>query len=206
MTWKEAQAFCRANQADLATVDSMEDHVRLLESINRTDVSVWLGLTKSKTKRWMWSEGIGTVTATRWRSTKFADDSYGVEHYTLHTKLMSWRAAQTFCRQHYTDLASETTEAQHVNVYRSGQHKYVWIGLFRDSWTWSDQSTGSFRNWHKGMPDDAGGRQNCARIATAFKNQWDDVSCANKYPFVCNNIQLNEDTCGGKRLIRFHLP
>uniref|UniRef100_A0A3B5ATJ5 C-type lectin domain-containing protein n=1 Tax=Stegastes partitus TaxID=144197 RepID=A0A3B5ATJ5_9TELE len=71
MTWKEAQAFCRANQADLATVDSMEDHVRLLESINRTDVSVWLGLTKSKTKRWMWSEGIGTVTATRWRSTKF---------------------------------------------------------------------------------------------------------------------------------------
>uniref|UniRef100_A0A3B5A924 C-type lectin domain-containing protein n=1 Tax=Stegastes partitus TaxID=144197 RepID=A0A3B5A924_9TELE len=109
------------------------------------------------------------------------------QHYTLHTKLMSWRAAQTFCRQHYTDLASETTEAQHVNVYRSGQHKYVWIGLFRDSWTWSDQSTGSFRNWHKGMPDDAGGRQNCARIATAFKNQWDDVSCANKYPFVCNS-------------------
>ena len=60
MNWSEAQAFCRQHEADLATIDSPEDHIRLTESIGDAGVEVvWTGLTKSAADQWVWSEGIG---------------------------------------------------------------------------------------------------------------------------------------------------
>lgn len=58
-TWSEAQSFCRENYIDLATVDNMEEHKRLIESIGSAGESiVWIGLERSATERWAWSEGI----------------------------------------------------------------------------------------------------------------------------------------------------
>lgn len=62
-------------------------------------------------------------------------------------ELMTWREAQLYCRKHHTDLPSVKNQREN-NVLQnlvlgSG---LMWIGLFRDSWKWSDQSD-SFRYW-----------------------------------------------------------
>uniref|UniRef100_A0A674N9Y4 C-type lectin domain-containing protein n=1 Tax=Takifugu rubripes TaxID=31033 RepID=A0A674N9Y4_TAKRU len=65
------------------------------------------------------------------------------------TKL-SWKEANNYCHKRGKDLARarSRTENQAVQEVLSGHGSYFWIGLFRDGWTWSDQSDASFRYWN----------------------------------------------------------
>ncbi|XP_073326616.1 mannose-binding protein C-like [Pagrus major] len=101
---------------------------------------------------------------------------------------MTWTEAQSYCRDHHTDLASvrNTAENQEVkDVIPSGQT--AWIGLFRDSWKWSDGSNSSFRYWDQiyGQPDNDGGNQACAVADLGRYGKWFDIPCKWKRWFVC---------------------
>uniref|UniRef100_A0AAZ1X2I6 C-type lectin domain-containing protein n=1 Tax=Oreochromis aureus TaxID=47969 RepID=A0AAZ1X2I6_OREAU len=75
MNWRDAHAFCKVHEFDLATIDSMEDHRRLLESTGHPDTGIiWIGLVKSDTEQWVWSEGIGAVTVFNFSANKGAGD------------------------------------------------------------------------------------------------------------------------------------
>uniref|UniRef100_A0A671U404 C-type lectin domain-containing protein n=1 Tax=Sparus aurata TaxID=8175 RepID=A0A671U404_SPAAU len=106
--------------------------------------------------------------------------------FVLITTLMNWTEAQSYCREHHTDLASvrNTAENQQVNdTVPAGQK--AWIGLFRDSWKWSDGSSSSFRHWYERQPDNSDGKDACVTSDFGRDGKWWDDVCDKKRPFIC---------------------
>uniref|UniRef100_A0A3Q1JP35 C-type lectin domain-containing protein n=1 Tax=Anabas testudineus TaxID=64144 RepID=A0A3Q1JP35_ANATE len=71
--------------------------------------------------------------------TKQSNESFHLIIYTL-----TWPQAQRYCRVNHTDLVSGLDQLDD-NSLKSGSD--VWIGVFRDTWRWSDGRNFSFRNW-----------------------------------------------------------
>ncbi|TNN65984.1 hypothetical protein EYF80_023740 [Liparis tanakae] len=66
-------------------------------------------------------------------------DDTGPNTYVLTPTVMKWADAQSYCREHHTDLASVRSMAENQMVLDqifSGSG--AWIGLFKGPWKWSD--------------------------------------------------------------------
>ncbi|XP_016334552.1 C-type lectin BML-1-like, partial [Sinocyclocheilus anshuiensis] len=110
----------------------------------------------------------------------------GTEKMVLSKTQNTWTDAQKYCRRHYTDLATIRSQEDNdqitklLNVWMVP----VWIGLYRDTWKWSDQTnitsstkltTQTFTKWN----EDCVGADNYYRV-------FDDRYCTNMYYFYCN--------------------
>ncbi|RVE63119.1 hypothetical protein OJAV_G00165250 [Oryzias javanicus] len=110
-----------------------------------------------------------------------------MKNYIFVNETMSWSSAQEFCRENYTDLAmienqEENTEAQDAKPSSS----LVWIGLYREPWTWSDGSLSSFRNWYPSGLNNYDGNQHC--VTENPEHEWADDLCSLKRTFVCQQV------------------
>ncbi|KAK3548208.1 hypothetical protein QTP70_005177 [Hemibagrus guttatus] len=96
-----------------------------------------------------------------------------------------WYSAQSYCRQHYRDLATITSKEEN-ELLHSGPRGYgTWIGLSLSSsntWTWSDGNPFLFQKWHFGSPyvyhDEF----------CAYRNSygsWFNQDCDNEMTFFC---------------------
>ncbi|XP_049920223.1 L-selectin-like [Epinephelus moara] len=106
--------------------------------------------------------------------------------FILINKSMTWTEAQSHCRVNYTDLTSvrNMTENQKVQeLIPAGE--LVWIGLFRDSWKWSDGSSSSFRHWRQVEPNNVGGNEYCVAAYFGNSGQWEDWPCDLRKAFIC---------------------
>ncbi|KAF3837308.1 hypothetical protein F7725_004772, partial [Dissostichus mawsoni] len=66
---------------------------------------------------------------------------------------MNWSDAHSYCRKHHTDLLSVRNQAENQEVQSMvPEGKLAWIGLFQDSWKWSDGSYSSFRYLSQEQP------------------------------------------------------
>ncbi|XP_045898734.1 C-type mannose receptor 2-like [Micropterus dolomieu] len=59
---------------------------------------------------------------------------------------MTWPQAQKYCRENHTDLVSGLSQIQDAEYNKNNENKRIWIGLFRDTWRWSDGSSSTFRS------------------------------------------------------------
>ncbi|XP_076145688.1 C-type mannose receptor 2-like [Alosa pseudoharengus] len=113
------------------------------------------------------------------------------EQYVLIDKKKSWREAQKHCREHHTDLVSVRDEQDNKLINETAGIRWIWIGLFRDNWTWSDQRTSSFRHWRPDAPDNQG-KDNCAVtwLTQGHKGEWINRNCDDRHPFFCRLDKL----------------
>lgn len=101
---------------------------------------------------------------------------------------MSWNKAQSYCRENYEDLFTVKNDDDNQQLTTMTQnYTCVWIGLFRDSWKWSDQTTTSPYSplqWAAGQPDNLFGSEICAAIDN--DGQIADERCSKQFFFFCN--------------------
>ncbi|XP_047670002.1 putative C-type lectin domain family 20 member A isoform X2 [Tachysurus fulvidraco] len=105
----------------------------------------------------------------------------GNQRYIYISTTMTWLDAQTYCRQHHTDLASSrnATEESVIQGLTSG---WTWFGLFRDYWKWTDQTNFSTISWMSGKPDNALRNGNCGYINNS---QAANAQCSDIMAFFC---------------------
>ncbi|XP_073690551.1 C-type mannose receptor 2-like [Garra rufa] len=218
-TWTEAQRYCRENYTDLATVDNMNDMNELKKSVNYGSFRfAWIGLQKTSRDKWQWSSGepalylnwgekqpegrdyCSMMTNGTFHNLSCDSNQHFICNNTntgliLVNQTMNWRDAQSYCRRNHTDLVSvrNQNENQKVKQFISDRHlsgSWIWIGLFRDSWQWSDQSNFSFRYWDSGEPNNPGSVENCTVIKQNNQGRWHDFTCSKQFPFVCHEDKL----------------
>ncbi|XP_050949050.1 macrophage mannose receptor 1-like isoform X4 [Labeo rohita] len=105
--------------------------------------------------------------------------------YVLVNHPKTWTEAQSYCREHHTDLVSIRNETENYRVQLLiPYYSAVWIGLYRTR-SWSDQSNSSFSNWRTGQPDNAGNREYCTAVSFSDSGNWTDENCNVALPFIC---------------------
>uniref|UniRef100_A0A3B4AA29 C-type lectin domain-containing protein n=1 Tax=Periophthalmus magnuspinnatus TaxID=409849 RepID=A0A3B4AA29_9GOBI len=122
-----------------------------------------------------------------------------LKEYILITTPMTWYNSQSYCRQHYHDLAMIETSAENQAVTNllSTTTTSVWIGLYRTPWRWSNGSTSTYRKWSTGEPNNNGGSEFCGSQSSSL--EWNDAACTILGYFVCQRGILRI----GDRLICF---
>lgn len=99
----------------------------------------------------------------------------------------TWREAQLYCRERYTDLTSiqNPSDLSLVSSFHPDTD-YIWLGLSGDTWYWSDQSSSLFRYWGSGQPLNMNlNYSNCVVMDMSPSGMWSNVACDNKLPFIC---------------------
>lgn len=100
---------------------------------------------------------------------------------------MTWLGAQEYCRRYHTDLASalNSTDSNYLWNLRDIQGD-SWIGLYRDTWKWSDGTNASNLQWASGQPDNYFGNENCAVV---YDGLFSDESCTKLFYFFCQTSE-----------------
>uniref|UniRef100_A0A669E1D6 C-type lectin domain-containing protein n=1 Tax=Oreochromis niloticus TaxID=8128 RepID=A0A669E1D6_ORENI len=92
--------------------------------------------------------------------------------FWLWVLLKSWNEAQSFCREHHTDLAPVSNEQDNLKLGKLGNsNDYIWIGLKKNSsesqkWMWSgDGQEMEYEAWgERGKPTCPHPKMKCAAI------------------------------------------
>ncbi|XP_058235820.1 macrophage mannose receptor 1-like isoform X2 [Hemibagrus wyckioides] len=122
----------------------------------------------------------------------FDDRDNATERYVLITQRMTWYDAQSYCRQYHTDLASARNSIENSIVGIMYGWNWTWIGLRRDPWKWTDQTTDvSVIKWSSGSADDYSKNKSCVYLNGARANV---EQCSTILPFFCYSYPKKQQT------------
>ncbi|XP_056280174.1 layilin-like [Pseudoliparis swirei] len=113
---------------------------------------------------------------------------------------MTWTEAQSYCREHHTDLAMvRNLEENQIVQNLVPPREQVWIGLFRDGWKWSDGSDSSMRNWKTHEP--RGSSKTGVAADFSADGLWEALDSDVKSVFIC----YIDDVPVSKRVVKVRL-
>uniref|UniRef100_A0A3P9NPA3 C-type lectin domain-containing protein n=1 Tax=Poecilia reticulata TaxID=8081 RepID=A0A3P9NPA3_POERE len=105
--------------------------------------------------------------------------------YILHCK-KTWQKAQSYCREKHTDLISGTKQLLDKEVKMMMNSDYQpYIGMFRDTWRWSDGNSFSFRHWNDDFISQQPNSDQCAMTVFDDGGRWKNENCDKRKPFIC---------------------
>uniref|UniRef100_A0AAV2L215 C-type lectin domain-containing protein n=1 Tax=Knipowitschia caucasica TaxID=637954 RepID=A0AAV2L215_KNICA len=208
-SWGEAQQYCREHFTDLATIQRAEDLSRVHIPAGHEawiglhdDPAAWFNVMTNASNSWRWSATGATSPGgyQNWKSgyPNNAGVQEGVKQFFLgNSTRRSWPGCQSVCRDQYQDLAQieSAEENQAVTTALSGGYN-GWIGLYRNTWLWSDLSNSSFRNWISGSPNNINNDEHCVHMNK--DGQMEDDTCSKPLMFVCHEA---EDYCPDSELV-----
>ncbi|XP_030578978.1 C-type mannose receptor 2-like [Archocentrus centrarchus] len=97
----------------------------------------------------------------------------------------NWTQAQSYCRVNHTDLVSGLHQINSTEFKELNRSAGFWIGLFRDTWRWSDGSKFSFRHWDMDSFNDGLSTEECATTLLDRSGRWSSDGCNQTKPFFC---------------------
>ncbi|XP_037620996.1 macrophage mannose receptor 1-like [Sebastes umbrosus] len=113
-------------------------------------------------------------------------------------KSKTWRAAQSYCRKHHTDLSSVSSQSElnRLLTAEGANRSAGWIGLKRDLnnstvWRWSGGTHITYQNWTNGQPDNFENNERYGHVQS--KGTWNDDKERNTRPFYCIDINVVEE-------------
>ncbi|XP_038132790.1 macrophage mannose receptor 1-like [Cyprinodon tularosa] len=117
------------------------------------------------------------------------DERKTSEKFYMTEEKKTWLEAQSYCREKHTDLISGMKQLQDGEVGKlrntKGNENYIYLGLFRDTWKWSDGSSFSFRHWNLQFEDEKSNSGQCAMTVFDDGGRWKNVDCKEEKPFFC---------------------
>ncbi|XP_016520444.1 C-type mannose receptor 2-like [Poecilia formosa] len=123
------------------------------------------------------------------------------QKYHLIYESKNWTEAQSYCREKHTDLISGKKELQDGEVNKglkltTANSNYIFIGLFSDTWMWSDGNNFSFRHWNLKFNNQKINSGQCAMTVFDDGGRWKNENCDERKPFICydNNVVLVKDS------------
>uniref|UniRef100_A0A8C4IHP9 C-type lectin domain-containing protein n=1 Tax=Dicentrarchus labrax TaxID=13489 RepID=A0A8C4IHP9_DICLA len=112
--------------------------------------------------------------------------------YLFSTESGTWDKAREDCRNRGADLAVIKSEEEQNDLMKdkvpSGHQ--MWIGLYRDTWSWSDGSVHSFTNWAPSSPS-ISTEHSCA---FSKLGKWYNLNCSIELNFVCYTGEIDLHT------------
>lgn len=203
-SWEEAQSYCRRYYKDLSTVSSSEENNRLQSMLGTRNYLGWIGMhrNRSNLSQFIWSDGDLETNYTCWTSdeTDTSSDCVSVDGTgwdvfgcgnslsffcylnTLVMEKKTWDDALEYCRDHYTDLATLTTEQQlrAVKSNLAGQMS-IWIGLrfVAGQWYWMKSAGLGVQ-----LPSCPALLYRCGALNIATQ-MWENRDCGEKLNFLC---------------------
>ncbi|XP_056599216.1 macrophage mannose receptor 1-like isoform X2 [Triplophysa dalaica] len=105
---------------------------------------------------------------------------------------MTWAAAQSYCRERFTDLATVDSiddVNRMINAVNDGYGGSVWIGMKRVTqgrWGWSngENRVSQYSNWQIGEPNGDNTDEYCG---FSYCGLWHDMPCSDTIHFTCYN-------------------
>uniref|UniRef100_A0AAV2JMJ8 C-type lectin domain-containing protein n=1 Tax=Knipowitschia caucasica TaxID=637954 RepID=A0AAV2JMJ8_KNICA len=194
-SWSEAQQYCREHFTDLATIERKEDLSRVHIPAGQVawiglhdDPAAWFQVMTNASNSWRWSP-LGPPALEASRTGLHLSQIIGMagikQFFRMTDFLRTWFHCQTECRKSYQDLAQiETAEEKQAAMAAMTGTKHAWIGLYRNTWLWSDLSNSTFRNWKTGSPNNINNNEHCVHMNEHC--QMDDATCSEPQKFVCH--------------------